>query len=55
MINFLIIIDALATSSIDRLNKTIQITNSGITPGSGVNNLSILNDNKIYSKYSYNI
>ena len=39
--NFLIIIDALATSSIDRLNKTIQITNSGITPGSGVNNSRI--------------
>ena len=39
--DFLIIIDALATSSIDRLNKTIQITNSGITPGSGVNNSRI--------------
>lgn len=39
--DFLIIIDALATSSIDRLNKTIQITNSGIVPGSGVNNSRI--------------
>ena len=36
--DFIIVIDALATSSIERLNKTIQITNSGITPGSGVNN-----------------
>lgn len=39
--DFVIVIDALATSSIDRLNKTIQITNSGITPGSGVNNSRI--------------
>ena len=39
--SFLIVIDALSTSSIDRLNKTIQITNSGITPGSGVNNSRI--------------
>lgn len=36
--DFIIIIDALASSSIDRLNKTIQITSSGITPGSGVGN-----------------
>ena len=36
--NFIIVIDALATNSIDRLNKTIQITNSGIIPGSGVDN-----------------
>lgn len=36
--DFLIIIDALASSSIDRLNKTIQITNTGIEPGSGVGN-----------------
>lgn len=34
----IIIIDALASSSIDRLNKTIQITNTGIEPGSGVGN-----------------
>lgn len=39
--DFIIVIDALATSSIERLNKTIQITNSGITPGSGVNNSRI--------------
>lgn len=36
--DFIIVIDALATNSIDRLNKTIQITNSGIIPGSGVGN-----------------
>ena len=39
--DFIIVIDALATNSIDRLNKTIQITNSGIIPGSGVDNSRI--------------
>lgn len=33
-----IIIDSLKASNIDRLTKTIQITNSGINPGSGINN-----------------
>lgn len=33
-----IAIDALAASSINRINKTIQITNTGIHPGSGVGN-----------------
>ena len=36
--NFLIIIDSLASSNIDRLNKTIQLTSSGINPGSGIGN-----------------
>lgn len=36
--NFLIVIDALASSSIDRINKTIQLTDTGINPGSGVGN-----------------
>lgn len=36
--DFTIIIDALASSSIDRVNKTIQLTDSGIFPGSGVGN-----------------
>ena len=36
--DFLIVIDALASSSMDRVNKTIQITTSGISPGSGVYN-----------------
>ena len=34
----LIVVDSLAASSISRLNKTIQITNTGIHPGSGVGN-----------------
>lgn len=34
----LLVIDALAARSTKRLNRTIQITNSGIQPGSGVNN-----------------
>ena len=33
-----IFIDALAASSLDHLNKVIQITNTGISPGSGVGN-----------------
>lgn len=36
--DFLITIDALASDSIDRLLKTIQITNTGINPGSGIGN-----------------
>lgn len=36
--DFLIVIDALASSSIERINKTIQMTNTGINPGSGVAN-----------------
>lgn len=36
--DLLIVIDALASNSIDRLNKTIQITTSGISPGSGIGN-----------------
>ena len=34
----LIVIDALAGRSVKRLNRTIQITNTGIQPGSGVGN-----------------
>ena len=33
-----IVIDALASSSISRLFRTVQISNTGITPGSGVKN-----------------
>lgn len=36
--DYLIIIDSLASKSIERLNKTIQITNTGIHPGSGIGN-----------------
>lgn len=36
--DYVIIIDSLASKSIERLNKTIQITNTGIHPGSGIGN-----------------
>ena len=36
--DLIIAIDALAAKSIDRLGTTIQITNTGISPGSGVEN-----------------
>lgn len=35
---FLIAIDSLASSSINRINKTIQLTDTGIHPGSGIGN-----------------
>lgn len=37
-VDFLIVIDSLASESIDRINKTIQITDTGIHPGSGIGN-----------------
>ena len=36
--DFIIIIDALASQSIERVNKTIQMTDTGIHPGSGIGN-----------------
>ena len=36
--DFVIFIDSLCAMNIRRLNKTIQITTSGITPGSGIGN-----------------
>lgn len=36
--DFLIVIDALKSGSLKRLNKTIQLTDTGIHPGSGVAN-----------------
>lgn len=36
--DYVIIIDSLCTSSTSRMNKTIQITDAGINPGSGVLN-----------------
>ena len=36
--NFVIVIDALASKSIERLGHTIQITDTGIHPGSGIGN-----------------
>lgn len=35
---FVIVIDALASRSIERINETIQLTDTGIHPGSGVGN-----------------
>lgn len=35
---FLIVVDSLASLSIDRVNKTIQMTDTGIHPGSGIGN-----------------
>ncbi|OLN23412.1 GPR endopeptidase [Domibacillus antri] len=36
--DFLIVVDALASRSIERLNATIQMTDSGIQPGAGIGN-----------------
>jgi len=36
--DFIIVIDSLKASSIDRVNRTIQLTNTGIKPGSGIGN-----------------
>src|SRR5699024_4398488 len=36
--DFVLVIDALASRSIERINTTIQITDTGIHPGSGVGN-----------------
>ena len=37
-VDLIIVIDALASSSLERVNRTIQITDGGIEPGSGVGN-----------------
>ena len=37
-LDLIIVIDALASSKIERVNKTIQLTDTGISPGSGVGN-----------------
>ncbi len=37
-VDYLIVVDALASSNIMRVNRTIQLTNTGISPGSGVGN-----------------
>src|SRR5699024_5241556 len=37
-LDFVIVIDALASRAIERINETIQITDTGIHPGSGVGN-----------------
>lgn len=37
-VDYVIVVDALASSSILRVNRTVQITDTGISPGSGVGN-----------------
>ena len=37
-LDYVIVVDALKAKELSRINKTIQITNSGISPGSGVGN-----------------
>ncbi len=47
----LIVIDALASRSISRLNTTIQLTDTGISPGSGIgNNRKALNEESLGTK-----
>lgn len=47
----LIVIDALASRSVNRLNTTIQLTDTGISPGSGVgNNRKALNEETLGTK-----
>lgn len=36
--DFLLVVDSLASQSVERVNKTIQMTNTGIHPGSGIGN-----------------
>ena len=36
--SFIIVIDALASQSLERVNKTIQMTDTGISPGGGIGN-----------------
>ncbi|MBO6145242.1 MAG: GPR endopeptidase [Bacilli bacterium] len=36
--DFIIVIDSLKSSKVNRINKTIQITDAGINPGSGIGN-----------------
>lgn len=37
-VDYIIVVDALASSDISRVNRTIQVTDTGISPGSGVGN-----------------
>ncbi len=37
-VDYVIVVDALAAASISRVNRTIQVTDAGINPGSGVGN-----------------
>lgn len=47
----LIVIDALASRSINRLNTTVQLTDTGISPGSGIgNNRKAINEESLGTK-----
>ena len=47
----LIVIDALASRSVSRVNTTVQLTDTGISPGSGVgNNRKALNEESLGTK-----
>lgn len=47
----LIVIDALASRSVSRLNTTVQLTDTGISPGSGIgNNRKALNEESLGTK-----
>lgn len=47
----IIVIDALASRSVNRVNTTIQLTDTGISPGSGVgNNRKALNEESLGTK-----
>lgn len=49
--DWIVVVDALAARSIYRLNRTIQITDTGISPGSGVgNNRNALNEQSLGTK-----
>lgn len=47
----LIVIDALASRSVSRLNTTVQLTDTGISPGSGIgNNRKAINESSLGTK-----
>ncbi len=49
-INKVIVVDSLKTNHLTRLGKTIQITNHGISPGSGIGNMRKELSNKTLNK-----
>ncbi len=49
--NVIIVIDALASSSITRINRVIQLSDTGIAPGSGVgNHRKEINEKNLHTK-----
>ncbi len=50
-IKLVVVVDALSARSSERINTTIQITDTGISPGSGVNNnRAVLDENYLNTK-----